>query len=75
MEQNIVIVQVFVVCLNWDKLCLVFCIVYLGCGVFYCVYQVFFIYYLLEKSDSDWGICEVNLMLGNDVWLIVNLKV
>ncbi|SUX67384.1 sugar-phosphate dehydrogenase [Citrobacter freundii] len=27
-----------------------------------------------ESSDSDWGICEVNLMPGNDATLIQNLK-
>ncbi|MGU0159887.1 hypothetical protein ACVXHB_01170 [Escherichia coli] len=26
------------------------------------------------KHDSDWGICEVNLMPGNDRVLIENLK-
>lgn len=66
--------NLLVVCLLWDYFCLELCIVYFGCGVFYCVYQVLYIYYLLESIDSDWGICEVNLMLGNDCVLIENLK-
>ena len=31
-------------------------------------------HHLLESTDSDWGICEVNLMPGNDRVLIENLK-
>lgn len=37
-------------------------------------HQALFTHHLLEKSDSDWGICEVNLMPGNDARLIANLK-
>ncbi len=37
-------------------------------------HRALFTHHLLEKSDSDWGICEVNLMPGNDARLIANLK-
>lgn len=58
----------------WDYFRLELRIVYFGCGAFYRAYQALYIYYLLESIDSDWGICEVNLMLGNDRVLIENLK-
>ena len=36
--------------------------------------QALYTHHLLESTDSDWGICEVNLMPGNDRVLIENLK-
>ncbi len=59
---------------NWDKSRLVSRIVHLGCGAFHRAHRALFTHHLLEKSDSDWGICEVNLMPGNDARLIANLK-
>ncbi|XPE40628.1 hypothetical protein ACNKHK_27040 [Shigella flexneri] len=35
-----------------------------GCGAFHRAHQALFTHHLLECSDSDWGICEVNLMPG-----------
>ncbi|WP_434083757.1 hypothetical protein [Escherichia coli] len=49
-------------------------IVHLGCGAFHRAHQALYTHHLLEQSDSDWGICEVNLMPGNDQTLIENLK-
>lgn len=74
MEQNIATAQVSVARPNWDKSRLVSRIVHLGCGAFHRAHQALFTHHLLEKSDSDWGICEVNLMPGNDARLIANLK-
>ncbi|HRM39379.1 MAG TPA: fructuronate reductase, partial [Escherichia coli] len=49
-------------------------IVHLGCGAFHRAHQALYTHHLLESTDSDWGICEVNLMPGNDRVLIENLK-
>ena len=45
-------------------------IVHLGCGAFHRAHQALYTHHLLESTDSDWGICEVNLMPGNDRVLI-----
>ena len=49
-------------------------IVHLGCGAFHRAHQALYTHHLLETTDSDWGICEVNLMPGNDCILIENLR-
>ncbi len=41
---------------------------------FHRAHQALYTHHLLESTDSDWGICEVNLMPGNDRVLIENLK-
>ncbi len=43
-------------------------------GAFHRAHQALYTHHLLESTDSDWGICEVNLMPGNDRVLIENLK-
>lgn len=58
----------------WDRSRLESRIVHLGCGAFHRAHQALYTHHLLETSDSDWGICEVNLMPGNDRLLIENLK-
>ena len=58
----------------WDRSRLESRIVHLGCGAFHRAHQALYTHHLLETSDSDWGICEVNLMPGNDRVLIENLK-
>ncbi len=58
----------------WDNARLSSRIVHLGCGAFHRAHQALYTHHLLEQSDSDWGICEVNLMTGNDQTLIENLK-
>lgn len=47
---------------------------FLGCGAFHRAHQALYTHHLLETTDSDWGICEVNLMPGNDCVLIENLR-
>ncbi|WP_410677505.1 fructuronate reductase [Citrobacter braakii] len=74
MEKKITNTQVSVARPQWDKSRLVSRIVHLGCGSFHRAHQALFTHHLLEASDSDWGICEVNLMPGNDARLIANLK-
>ncbi|EOY8347288.1 fructuronate reductase [Escherichia albertii] len=59
---------------SWDHSRLESRIVHLGCGAFHRAHQALYTHHLLESTDSDWGICEVNLMLGNDRVLIENLK-
>ncbi|MEH0834227.1 fructuronate reductase [Pectobacterium cacticida] len=58
----------------WDRSRLEARIVHLGCGAFHRAHQALYTHHLLETTDSDWGICEVNLMPGNDRILIENLK-
>ena len=72
MENNIATGTVFVERPPWDGSRLVSRIVHLGCGAFHRAHQALFTHHLLESSDSDWGICEVNLM--NDARLIQDLK-
>ncbi|WP_097469100.1 fructuronate reductase [Escherichia coli] len=59
---------------SWEHSRLESRIVHLGCGAFHRAHQALYTHHLLESTDSDWGICEVNLMLGNDRVLIENLK-
>ena len=59
---------------SWDHSRLESRIVHLGCGAFHRAHQALYTHHLLESTDSDWGICEVNLMPGNDRVLIENLK-
>ncbi|PWC18937.1 fructuronate reductase [Brenneria corticis] len=74
MEKNLANNRACVARPRWDKSRLVARIVHLGCGAFHRAHQALFTHHLLEVSDSDWGICEVNLMPGNDARLIANLK-
>ncbi len=41
---------------------------------FHRAHRALYTHHLLESTDSDWGICEVNLMPCNDRVLIENLK-
>ena len=74
MEQNLANAQISTPRPCWDRSRLVSRIVHLGCGAFHRAHQALYTHHLLESSDSDWGICEVNLMPGNDATLIQNLK-
>lgn len=47
---------------SWDHSRLESRIVHLGCGAFHRAHQALYTHHLLESTDSDWGICEVNLM-------------
>ncbi|WP_305368936.1 fructuronate reductase [Photobacterium leiognathi] len=48
-------------------------IVHLGFGAFHRAHQALFTNEMLQKTNSDWGICEVNLFGGED--LIEQLRV
>ncbi|HEE0142444.1 TPA: fructuronate reductase [Citrobacter youngae] len=74
MDKNLSTAQISTPRPRWDRSRLVSRIVHLGCGAFHRAHQALYTHHLLESSDSDWGICEVNLMPGNDATLIQNLK-
>lgn len=74
MDKNLATAQISTPRPRWDRSRLVSRIVHLGCGAFHRAHQALYTHHLLESSDSDWGICEVNLMPGNDATLIQNLK-
>lgn len=74
MEYNLARAQISTPRPRWDRSRLVSRIVHLGCGAFHRAHQALYTHHLLESSDSDWGICEVNLMPGNDATLIQNLR-
>ncbi|WP_036768224.1 fructuronate reductase [Photorhabdus australis] len=59
-------------CPSYDRKRLVARIVHLGCGAFHRAHQAVFTHHMLEKTNSDWGICEVNLFSGHT--LIQQLK-
>ena len=59
---------------SWDHSRLESRIVHLGGGAFHRAHQALYTHHQLESTDSDGGICEVNLMPGNDRVLIENLK-
>ncbi|WP_340617904.1 fructuronate reductase [Xenorhabdus entomophaga] len=73
MEKNLVNAITSVPCPRWTTERLTSRIVHLGCGAFHRAHQAFYTHHVLEQTDSDWGFCEVNLML-NDAPLIENLK-
>ncbi|WP_387491665.1 fructuronate reductase [Photorhabdus sp. RM96S] len=57
---------------SYDRQKLVARIVHLGCGAFHRAHQAVFTHHMLEKTGSDWGICEVSLFSGHR--LIQQLK-
>ncbi|OCQ54254.1 Polyol:NADP oxidoreductase [Photorhabdus australis subsp. thailandensis] len=57
---------------SYDRNRLITRIVHLGCGAFHRAHQAVFTHHMLEKTDSDWGICEVSLFSGHT--LIQQLK-
>jgi fructuronate reductase len=52
---------------NYDRSALKSRIVHLGFGAFHRAHQALFTNEMLEKTGSDWGICEVNLFGGEDL--------
>lgn len=74
MEPNISNATVSVPRPAWQRSRLVSRIVHLGCGAFHRAHQALYTHHLLEQSDNDWGICEVNLMAGHDETLVQNLR-
>ncbi|MGF1758816.1 fructuronate reductase [Photobacterium sagamiensis] len=57
---------------EFDRTTLKTRIVHLGFGAFHRAHQALFTSEMLEKTDSDWGICEINLFGGED--LITQLR-
>lgn len=74
MEKNIVTAAINAPRPNWTTDRLTTRIVHLGCGAFHRAHQALYTHHVLEKTDSDWGYCEVNLMSKHDAALIENLK-
>lgn len=74
MEKNIVTAAINANRPNWTTDRLTTRIVHLGCGAFHRAHQALYTHHVLEKTDSDWGYCEVNLMSKHDAALIENLK-
>ncbi|PSU35840.1 fructuronate reductase [Photobacterium lutimaris] len=57
---------------NYDRSTLKSRIVHLGFGAFHRAHQALFTNEMLEKTGSDWGICEINLFGGEE--LITQLR-
>ncbi|MCW8330996.1 fructuronate reductase [Photobacterium sp. SDRW27] len=57
---------------TYDRASLKSRIVHLGFGAFHRAHQALFTNEMLEKTGSDWGICEINLFGGED--LITRLR-
>lgn len=74
MEKNIVTAAINTHRPNWTTDRLTTRIVHLGCGAFHRAHQALYTHHVLEKTDSDWGYCEVNLMSKHDTALIENLQ-
>lgn len=58
----------------WQQDRLVPRMVHLGCGAFHRAHQALYLHHLLEVSDCDWGICEVNLMSASGQALVEKLR-
>ena len=74
MEKNIATEPLSVARPEWQHSGLVPRIVHLGCGAFHRAHQALYTHHLLACSDSDWGICEVNIRPGSGARLIESLK-
>ncbi|WP_313683722.1 fructuronate reductase [Pantoea sp.] len=59
---------------DWDSSRLAPRMVHLGCGAFHRAHQAVYLHHLLEISDCDWGISEVNLMSASGQQLVENLR-
>ncbi|EHD21864.1 MULTISPECIES: fructuronate reductase [Brenneria] len=59
---------------QWDRARLQPRIVQLGCSAFHRAHQALYTHHLLEISDSDWGICEVNLISASSKLLMEKLR-
>lgn len=56
-----------VACSTYNRHTLQSRIIHLGFGAFHRAHQALFTDEMLEKTGSDWGICEVNLFGGEDL--------
>jgi len=74
MNKNIANTQVnsAVLTPNYDRKKLKSRIVHLGFGAFHRAHQALFTSEMLDKTGSNWGICEINLFGGED--LIIQLR-
>ncbi|WBA55335.1 fructuronate reductase [Providencia sp. 21OH12SH02B-Prov] len=59
---------------NWTTDRLTTRMVHLGCGAFHRAHQALYMHLVLEKTQSDWGYCEVNLMSVRNIAIIEALK-
>ncbi|CDL84332.1 fructuronate reductase [Xenorhabdus szentirmaii] len=59
---------------DWTSKRLTTRIVHLGCGAFHRAHQALYLHDLLEQTESDWGLCVVNLMSPQSASLIEKLK-
>ncbi|MEX6159087.1 fructuronate reductase [Providencia manganoxydans] len=74
MDKNIVTATINACRPNWTTDRLTTRIVHIGCGAFHRAHQALYTHHVLEKTDSDWGYCEVNLMSKHGADLIKKLK-
>lgn len=74
MEHNLASGELNVTRPLWQHQRLVPRIVHIGCGAFHRAHQALYLHHLLAISDSDWGICEVNLMSANGKLLVEQLR-
>ncbi|MGK3127759.1 fructuronate reductase [Pantoea sp. C8B4] len=74
MEHNLANGELNVTRPAWNHQRLVPRIVHLGCGAFHRAHQALYLHHLLEISDTDWGICEVNLMSASGKLLVEQLR-
>lgn len=74
MKHNLADARINVARPAWQHQRLVPRIVHIGCGAFHRAHQALYQHHLLEVSDSDWGICEVNLMSASGKALVEQLR-
>ena len=74
MEQTLASAKLNVALPAWQQDRLVPRMVHLGCGAFHRAHQALYLHHLLEISDCDWGISEVNLMSARSQTLMEQLR-
>lgn len=74
MQHNLADASIKVARPAWQQQRLVPRIVHIGCGAFHRAHQALYQHHLLEISDSNWGICEVNLMSASGRKLVEQLR-
>ncbi len=74
MEQTLASAKLKVALPAWTQERLVPRMVHLGCGAFHRAHQALYLHHLLEISDCDWGISEVNLMSARSQALMEQLR-
>ncbi|ORM64302.1 fructuronate reductase [Pantoea rodasii] len=74
MEHNLASGELKVARPAWNHQRLVPRMVHIGCGAFHRAHQALYLHHLLDISDTDWGICEVNLMSASGKLLVEQLR-